>query len=108
MDQKTDHCRENRIMISSNGNLREFASGVKRFNRQDVIAIAESETEAAERMQLYSYIDSLSALIFLLGKNEVDPHYKDVFWKEFLPLFREMVKQGEIFPEEIMKLVNNN
>ena len=95
-------------MISSNGNLREFAAGVKKFNRQDVIAIAESEAEAAERYQLYSYMDALSALIFLLGNNEADPHYKDVFWKEFLPLFKEMVKQGEELPENIMRLVRNN
>ncbi len=95
-------------MISSNGNLREFAAGVKKFTRQDVIAIAESEAEAAERLQLYSYMDSLSALIFLLGNNEVDSHYKDVFWKEFLPLFRAMAGQGETFPEQIMKLMNDN
>lgn len=100
--------RKDRTMISSNGNLREFAAGVKKFTRQDVIAIAESEAEAAERIQLYSYMDSLSALIFLLGNNEADPHYKDVFWKEFLPLFREMVRQGETLPKEIMNLMNNN
>ena len=50
-------------MISSNGNLREFASGVKKFNRQDVIAIAEKEAEAAERTQQYSYMDSLTAAV---------------------------------------------